>query len=675
MSAGFKSKDSVTNIPLIGPSKAQLLTRLGIETVRDLIFHIPFRYKDTSEIITIEELKEKKSGTILAQVRDIKNGYTRNRKVITRAVVNDSTGKINIIWFNQSYLTKAIKQGEYYLFEGKIPDKPGAKDLSFPSYERFLGDVSEQTHIGKLTPYYSETDGVSSKWLRSRINFLKKEIAAILNDPLPAELISKQDLLSLSEAIYKVHFPQSEVDIEKGRERLGFDEMLSIALDIEKERREEREKKSIPLNVDVQMIKLFLESLPFSMTDDQVIAVKEILEDMNRSVSMRRLLNGDVGSGKTVVAAAAAFAAHKRGYTTLLMAPTTILAQQHYNTLKSMLSPLNMPVTLKISGKGEIGQDTTGIIVGTQALLHQKVLPNDIGLLVVDEQHRFGVKQRRELLRPNEKGIYPHYLTMSATPIPRTLTNVLFGDMEVSFIREMPLNRLPVKTHYVPYDKRDNCFEWVRERIVKSKLGEQAFIIFPLVDESEKLEAKSAKKEYDILRKEHFKDLKVGLLHGQMKSAEKEKILEDFKQKKYSVLVATPVVEVGIDITDATMIVIENAERFGLAQLHQFRGRVGRGSKQSYCYVIAGKQMQEDEKSIERLKYFGDHNSGFDVAEFDLQSRGPGEVYGLKQSGIPAFKVASITDIKLLLKCRDVAKDIFNKYSDKLDSIKKNLFR
>jgi ATP-dependent DNA helicase RecG len=675
MPAQISANSPVTNIPLVGPSKAELLDRLGIRTVKDLLFHIPFKYRDTSEIITIEELKEKKSGTILAQVRDIKNAYTRSRKVITKAVVHDATGRINIIWFNQGYLTKSIKIGEYYLFEGKIPDKPGAKDLSFPSYERFLGDVSEQTHIGKLTPYYSETEGISSKWLRSRINFLKKDIKEMIDDLVPSEFLDEYEMPHLNEAVYSVHFPGSEEEINKGRERLGFDEMLAVALDIEKERREQGQKKGIPLNIDVETVKPFLESLPFSLTNDQVIAIKEILEDMNKDISMRRLLNGDVGSGKTAVAAAAAFGAHRRGYTTLIMAPTTILAQQHFNTLSTYLEPLGVPVTLKISGSGEIAKDTTGVIIGTHALLHQDILPEDIGLLVVDEQHRFGVKQRRELLKPNRKGIYPHYLTMSATPIPRTLTNVLFGDMEVSFIREMPVNRLPVKTHYVPQAKRDSCLEWVRDRIIGSEYQEQAFIIFPLVEESEKLEAKSAKKEYDRLTKEHFKDLKVGLIHGQLKPAEKEKVLADFKKKKYSVLVATPVVEVGIDITDATMIVIENAERFGLAQLHQFRGRVGRGDKQSYCYVIAGEHMQGDESAIERLKYFSSHNSGFDVAEYDLQSRGPGEVYGLRQSGIPAFKVASITDIKLLIKCRDVAKGIFTSYPDRVELIKQGLFK
>ncbi len=294
-------------------------------------------------------------------------------------------------------------------------------------------------------------------------------------------------------------------------------------------------------------------------------------------------------------------------------------------------------------------------------MLYEAELPDQIGIVVVDEQHRFGVNQRKELLESDTNELIPHYLSMTATPIPRTLTNILFGDMSVSFIRQLPMNRLPVKTHYVPNNKAESCYQWIKDRIIESKGVEQAFIIFPLVEQSDILEAKSAKKEFETLSQTHFKDMPIALLHGQMKEAEKDTILKDFKDGKYSILVATPVVEVGIDIPNATMMIIENAERFGLAQLHQFRGRVGRNNMQSFCYLIAGEKIEEESNAIERLKYFSEHNSGFDVAEFDLQSRGPGEVFGLRQSGIPQFKVASITNIKLLLKCREAAKYILEK--------------
>ncbi len=675
MSQRFKPEQSVSNIPLIGAAKAGLLEKLGILTIKDLLFHIPFKYRDTSDVLSIERFKEEKEGTILAQVLDIKNAYTRSRKVITKAIVADESGRMNIIWFNQPYLTKAIKAHETYLFEGKIPNKPGAKDLTAPSYEKYAGDISEQTHIGKITPYYSETEGVSSKWLRSRINHIKGEVEGLIADPIPKDILKEENLLNLADAILKIHFPKSLEEIEKARERLGFDEMLKIALQIEQTKNENRSKKGIEIEVSSKDTLPFTKSLPFELTLDQAKAIDEIITDLNKSNPMRRLLNGDVGSGKTAVAAATAYAIFTQGYSTLLMAPTTILAKQHFDTLKKYLEPLGVPVQSKISGKGEIDIGKTSVIVGTHALLHLEELPTKIGMVVVDEQHRFGVGQRHELLKEDEKGRYPHYLSMSATPIPRTLTNVLFGDMDVSFIREMPSNRKSVKTHYVPYSKRESCLEWVKDRVEQSNFTEQAFIIFPLVDESEKLEAKSAKAEYEKLKKGTLKGLKIGLIHGQMKNEEKEKVLNDFRTKKYSVLVATPVVEVGIDIPDATIMVIENAERFGLAQLHQFRGRVGRGDMQSFCYIIAGEHMQEIEGSVERLKYFSFHNSGFDVAEFDLQNRGPGEVYGLKQAGVLNLKVASISDIELLIKCRDNAREIINRYPAEIDNIFENSFK
>lgn len=675
MSSTFTPQQSVSNIPLIGSAKAALLEKLGIITIRDLLFHIPFKYRDTSEVITIERLKEDKEGTILAQVLDIKNSYTRSRKVITRASVADESGRINIIWFNQSYLPKTIKKGEAYLFEGKIPDKPGAKDLTAPSFEKYAGDISEQTHIGKITPYYSETEGISSKWLRSRINHIKGDVLELIDDPMPSELLNSNNLLGLAEAILKIHFPKNIKEISSARERLAFDEMLKIAIEIERTKIENRSKMGIQIDVSSRDTLPFTKTLPFELTLDQAKAVDEIISDLNKPNPIRRLLNGDVGSGKTAVAAACAYAILMHGYSTLIMAPTTILARQHFETLKKYLEPLGVKVQSKISGKGEIDTSNPSIIVGTHALLHLKELTSKIGMVVVDEQHRFGVGQRQELLKPDENGRQPHYLSMSATPIPRTLTNVLFGDMDVSFIREMPANRKPVKTHYTPYSKREDCFKWVREKIEQSNFEQQAFVIFPLVDESEKLEAKSAKAEYEKLRNGLLKDLNVGLIHGQMKNEEKDQILEDFRNKKYSVLVATPVVEVGIDIPSATIMVIENAERFGLAQLHQFRGRVGRGELQSYCYVIAGEHMQEVEDSVERLKYFSSHNSGFDVAEFDLQSRGPGEVYGLKQAGVLNLKVASITDIELLIKCRDNAREILTKYPNRVTEIIENSFR
>ena len=354
---------------------------------------------------------------------------------------------------------------------------------------------------------------------------------------------------------------------------------------------------------------------------------------------MYRLLNGDVGSGKTVVAAAAAMITAKAGHSTIIMAPTTILAQQHYESLSKLLNDFDVKTQLLTAGMELEPTLKSQVIIGTHALLFNKHLPENIALVIVDEQHRFGVSQREKLLAESQEGTRPHYLTMTATPIPRTLTNVIYGDMEVSVIKEMPKHRIPIKSHFVPNSKRGDCFKWVLKQIISSEKTEQAFIVFPLIDESDNSESKAATAEFEKLSKTAFKDLKVGLLHGRMKDDDKNQILEDFKNKKYNVLFSTTVIEVGIDIPDATIIVIEDADRFGLAQLHQLRGRVGRGKLKSYCFVLASAQIDENLKAQERLDYFCQNNSGFDVADYDLKARGPGEVYGVKQSGFQSLKL------------------------------------
>lgn len=641
----------VTEIPLVGPAKAEKLLNLRIESVRDFIFHIPSRYRDTSEILPVDIFKLEKEGTILVQVKSIKNSYTRSRKVITKATLVDANGEIDAVWWNQPYLTKAIKQGEWYLFEGKIPDKPKVKDISNPSYEKYTGDISDQKHIGKITPIYPETAGVSSKWLRSRLDAIKKEIPEMIQT---SELDT--DNLSLSEAMEMIHFPQTREDIDIARERLGFDEMLRLAVQIEQAKQDRSEHSANAISDN--SYDAFMENVPFELTADQKKALDEILGDIDSTNQMYRLLNGDVGSGKTVVAAIAAYVAHKSGLSTLIMAPTTILANQHYATFIKLFEPLGIQVELRIGGGSLTSNGNRRIIIGTHALLFEPNLPKNVGLLVVDEQHRFGVKQREKLLELNEDNTIPHYLSMTATPIPRSLTTVIFGDMEVSLIKEQPSHRKPIKSYFVPHEKRQDNFKWIKDKITDSNKEEQAFIVLPHIEEGVKAEIKSVKKEYDLLSKGVFKNLSLGMLHGQMKAMEKEQVMEDFLKKKINILISTTVIEVGIDVPDATIIVIENAEIFGLAQLHQLRGRVGRGFMESFCYVIGGEDMGSESPQHERLQYFVEHSSGFDVAEYDLQSRGPGEVYGVRQSGIPNFKVASIMDMKLLVKAREKAQEL-----------------
>ncbi|MCK9368356.1 ATP-dependent DNA helicase RecG [Candidatus Dojkabacteria bacterium] len=660
----------VTDLPLIGNAKALLLENLGIKSVKDLLFHIPFKYRDTSNVIPISQLKEDKEGTIIGKITKIANAYTRTRKIITKAKVEDDSGSVSILWFNQPYLKNAISVGDEYLFEGKI--KEGSYDIIAPSYEKYSGDLTTQKHIGKITPYYPETNNISSKWLRARIDFLKKDIKNIISDPVSPDIQKQEGLIPLSQAIHDIHFPENFDQIKIARERLAFDEMLSVALKIEEKYIASQKRKAVSIKCDRKDIEKFLSTLSYKLTHDQENTLSEILDDLEKETPSNRLLNGDVGSGKTIVAASCMYAVIKQGLSCILMVPTTILAQQHFETFKKLFEKFDVEIKLRISGK-KLEQDSKPcIIIGTHAVLYEEKLPNNVGFLVVDEQHRFGVKQREQLLAIKEDGTYPHFLMMTATPIPHTLTNIIFGDMDVSLIHEMPIGRIPVKSYFVPFEKRSSCFNWICEKLLASNLKEQAFIVFPLIEESEKLDVKAATIEYESLSKNEFKNLKVGILHGQMNNKEKENVINDFRNKKYNVLISTTVIEVGIDMPDATIMVVENAERFGLAQLHQLRGRVGRSDIQSYAYVIAGKNAQDDAKK--RLSYFASENSGFEVAQYDLSKRGPGEVYGLKQSGIPNFKVASINDLTLLIKARKIAKELFEKKIN-INEIKTNLFK
>ncbi len=649
----------VDTIPLIGEKQKKYLENLDIFTLQDLLYHIPYKYKDTSNIIPIEQLKEEGEGTILAEVISIKNTWTRFRKVLTKAVVADDTDKINIIWFNQSFLTKNIKPGETFLFEGKLSKK--SKDFSNPAYEKFSNN---QTHLGKITPFYPETAGITSKWLRARIRWLKPSIQEIVSDKLPDEILKKYDLITLEKAIADIHFAANFDEIEIARKRLAFDEMLNISLQIEERKKHRLKKKAFKIDTNKEKIEELLKTLPFELTKDQIDAKNEILKDMAQQKPMNRLLNGDVGSGKTIVAAIAAYNAFLSNHSTIIMVPTTILAKQHFKTFTELFKKQKIKIQLRITKHKTQESEDAQIIIGTHALLFDTKIPKNTALVVVDEQHRFGVNQRAKI-----SGNKAHYLTMTATPIPRTLTSIIYGDTDISLITHKPKNRLPVETLFITSEKRQDCYKAIDRKIKSSKFTEQAFIIFPLIDESEKIDAKAAVIEYEKISKTWFKDIKTELLHGKIKEEKKNEILKGFKNKKINILFATSVIEVGIDFPDATMMIIESAERFGLAQLHQFRGRIGRGEKQSYCFVIANNLTEHAKR---RLNYFCKNNSGFDVAEYDLKSRGPGEVYGLRQTGVPILKVGDITDFELLSKTREVAKYLDKKGKSK--EVKDNLF-
>lgn len=654
----------------VGEAQSKKFEKLGITNIKQLLFHIPFRYRDTSEILNITDFKSLQEGTFLGQVLETKNIYTRTGKVLTKTKVTDGVDTLDISFFNQSYLAKVLKPQEWYIFDGKITEKGKSKNIYNPKYEKYTGDISKQRHLGKIIGIYHETEGISSKQIRNILSTLKKDIKNILEDPIHEYI--QNTYIPIQTSISNIHFPKDREEIDIARKRIAFDEMLSIALPLEKNKLEKSLLKSNSILEDKVLTKDFLSSLPFELTLDQTNALEEILEDISKNKPMNRLLNGDVGSGKTVVAALCILQCIRNGYSATILAPTTVLAQQHFETFSKFLKPFDIDIQLWISSKKSKSSSPNSLIVGTHAILYKKDLPSNLNLVIVDEQHRFGVEQRERLL--NTSDTTPHYLTMTATPIPRSLTEIVFGNTQVSVIKQKPKNRKDIDTKYVPYSKREDCLDWVAKKIKDCRYKEQAFVVYPLIEESSNLEAKAVLTEFENLKNNNFKDLKVEILHGRLKDKEKTDILERFSKKEFNILVTTSVIEVGIDITDATIMVIEDAHRFGLAQLHQLRGRVGRGDLQSYCFVLAGKE-EEDSNAVERLKYFSSHNSGFDVAEYDLQRRGPGEVYGLKQSGVPQFKVASLTDIELFKEAKSVAREILRRDNIDLEYIYENLFK
>ncbi len=641
----MKLSDGIEKLPLVGPTYAKRLEKLEIATIEDLIFHFPFRYDDFSLISSISRVQPGETITVRGVVEKMTNEYTRHGKKIQKATIVDKTGKIEATWFNQPFLAKTIKVGEEYQFSGKVQFFGRQKTLASPEYEMAK---SETLHTGRLVPVYNETYGLSSKWLRSRIKKALLLFGEQIEEFLPEEMVKKEGLMAEKEAVFQIHFPANKMLAEKAKERLAFDELFLIQLSA-LERKKEWQKKTLghPLVVDQEKVLGFLGSLPFTLTGAQKRCLKEILADLVKGQPMNRLLQGDVGSGKTVVAAAAAYVAFLNGFQTLLMAPTEILANQHYLTLKTLLTPLAVPVEL-VTGSHKSSPKSAGVTVGTHALLHQQFDATKVGLVIVDEQHRFGVEQRALLA---QKGQAPHFLTMTATPIPRTIALTFFGDLDLSVIDELPEGRLKVKTWVVPKEKRQSAYKWIHDRIKDTP--EQAFIICPLIEESETLTSvKAVTKEFSLLSQVIFPDLRLGLLHGRLKAKEKETILKSFTEGKLDILVATPVVEVGIDIPNATIMLIEGADRFGLAQLHQLRGRVGRSHLQSFCFLFT---ENENPLVIQRLKALETTFLGRELAEIDLKLRGPGEIYGTRQHGFPDLRVASFSDLSLIQKTRQAA--------------------
>jgi ATP-dependent DNA helicase RecG len=690
----------IEKLARVGPKSLSRLKKLGIKTVKDLLWHFPARYEDFSAILPIAQVEAGAVVNIKGRVVNINTASLwRRGRTVTDATVEDESGIIHAAWFNQPYIEKSLPEGTMVSLAGKaVIDKKGLY-LSNPAYEKNYG--RELTHTGRLVPVYPETEGITSKYLRFLIKPLLSS-AHFLPDPLPQEILKKYGFPPLGEALCSVHFPKTLERAEAAGKRFAFEELLLFQLRLLRDRRWLKTLRAPRIDFDKELIAGFVKNLPFELTNDQRLATYEILQDLERPYPMNRLLNGDVGSGKTVVALIAAFETAAARYQVVFMAPTEILAKQHYQTIKLLLSdkrqaasgkpiriglltgsearqfPVDETAGEKVSKKlmqKKIADGEIDIIIGTHAVIQKGVGFKKLGFVIIDEQHRFGVEQRMALAKGGTGAVksgrapVPHLLSMTATPIPRTLALTMYGDLDISLLKEKPKGRQPIATRVIPHEKRGAAYRFIEDEIEK---GRQVFVICPRIELSEaanekqrsttgilsqaKLiwaEVKAVTAEYEKLSKEIFPARRVAMLHGRMKPKEKDEVMRKFRNKHLDLLVSTSVIEVGVDISNATVMMIESAERFGLAQLHQFRGRIGRGGQQSFCLLFTS---SSDVPANRRLRALERTDNGFELAEMDLKLRGPGEFAGVKQSGIPDFAMASLADIELIKKARLEAK-------------------
>jgi len=648
----------------VGPRHAQTLGKLGMHTLGDMLYNFPRRYEDYSLLKPIKDLFYGQQVTVIAAVQSVNTRPIRGGKAqLVEAVISDSTGALRLSWFNQPWIANRLKQGDAIAVSGKIEQYLGRLVMNNPDFEPV---ETESLHTNRIVPIYSLTEKITQKWLRKLMNEVITHWAPRVTDHLPESVRSAAKLPELNDALLQAHFPDSQDKLKSARERLAFDEIFFLQMGVLRQKRDWQSVTARIFDVPEEWIDARTKSLPFELTGAQQRAVDDILVDLGSGRPMNRLLQGDVGSGKTVVSVLAAAIVTNAGAQAAIMAPTSILAEQHFRNFSSLLTGESgiLPedaIRLLVGDTPEAEKEAirTGlqdgsikVVIGTHALLEDPVQFADLELAVVDEQHRFGVDQRA-LLRA--KGKTPHLLVMTATPIPRSLALTLYGDLDLSIMDEMPAGRQPVDTHVLRPQERERAYTLIRSQI---KAGRQAFIIYPLIEESDKIESRAAVDDHEMLSKEIFPDLKLGLLHGRMRPDEKDATMLKFRDKEFDILVSTTVVEVGVDVPNAAVMLIEGADRFGLAQLHQLRGRVGRGSDQSYCLLIPD---HEDAMENERLQAMAESNDGFVLAERDLQQRGPGEFLGTRQSGYASgLRMASLTDVGLIENARSHAQKLFD---------------
>jgi ATP-dependent DNA helicase RecG len=650
----------------VGPRKGDVLKKNGVRTVFDVFYYVPRKYLDRSLITRLADVAEGMTVTVLGTVAAA--GLARGRKPRFVVILENDREQLELVWFKgYKYMESAFDIGDIICASGTIRAY-GRLYLPHPEFE-IVGSADEETiHTGRLIPIYPENSSLKNIGLHSRglRRIIKPALDRLMEHPcetIPDRWREKYGLYDLTRAIGQVHFPESMDTADSGRQRLAFEELFYLELILAGRHKNRRARTDgIVLQPPKKNGRKLLDNLGFKLTKAQVKALNEIYADMQAGYQMNRLIQGDVGSGKTVVAVLAMLGAVESGYQAAIMAPTEILAEQHYYSVTDLLDPLGIKVALLTSSvKGgarrktmsEISSGEASVVVGTHALIQKKVDFARLGFVVVDEQHRFGVAQRGVLQAKGEESeisIKPDTLVMTATPIPRTLAMTLYGDLDVSVIDEMPPGRMPVATRLVPEDKRNEMYDFIREKVNE---GLSVFIVYPLVEETEKSDLKAATEGYEKLKNEVYPDLKAGLLHGRMKGAEKAEVMSEFKAKRIDVLAATTVVEVGLDVPSASIMVIEHAERFGLSQLHQLRGRVGRSSMKSYCFLLTGGNISEDARR--RIEALATTNDGFKIAETDLEIRGPGEIFGTRQHGLPELRVARLTDSRLVSLARRLA--------------------